>query len=65
LITGTFLTTAALIAGIVTIGGLTRLTKSGLSMTEWSLLGTKPPLNEQDWEIEFAKYKKSPEYIKT
>jgi cytochrome c oxidase assembly protein subunit 15 len=42
----------------VLLGGITRLTGSGLSITEWEpILGTIPPLNEQDWQIAFDKYK--------
>lgn len=42
----------------VLLGGITRLTESGLSITEWKpITGTLPPLNEQAWESEFAKYK--------
>jgi heme a synthase len=49
---------------MVAVGGLTRLTDSGLSITEWKpITGTIPPLSESDWNIEFNKYKISPEYI--
>lgn len=42
----------------VVIGGVTRLTDSGLSITEWSVIqGTVPPLNEAEWQIAFDKYK--------
>lgn len=45
------------------IGGLTRLTGSGLSITEWNVVtGILPPLNEQDWVAEFAKYQASPQF---
>jgi len=51
------------IAVMVVIGGLTRLTGSGLSITEWDLvMGTLPPLNEGQWEEVFGLYKQSPEY---
>ncbi|GAO47567.1 hypothetical protein G7K_1770-t1 [Saitoella complicata NRRL Y-17804] len=54
---------ASLVFGIVVIGGLTRLTESGLSITEWKpVTGTIPPLTHAEWETEFAKYKNSPEY---
>jgi len=47
----------------VMIGGITRLTGSGLSMTEWKLiLGTIPPLNNADWLIAFEKYKAIPQF---
>ena len=49
---------------MVVIGGITRLTRSGLSMTEWRFLGTLPPLNAEEWEVEFGKYKRSPEFRK-
>ena len=54
-----------LILCMVLVGGYTRLTDSGLSMTDWKpLTGILPPLNKQAWLIEFAKYKASPEYLK-
>jgi len=47
----------------VAIGGITRLTGSGLSMTEWNIvLGTIPPLNEAEWQTAFTKYKSIPQY---
>lgn len=55
--------TSGLVFAIVVIGGLTRLTESGLSITEWRpVTGAIPPLNEEEWEEEFAKYKSSPEF---
>lgn len=55
----------ALVLLMVTIGGITRLTGSGLSMVEWKLItGTIPPLSEQDWLQEFEKYKTSPQFVK-
>ena len=49
--------------GIVVIGGLTRLTESGLSITEWKpLTGAWPPVGEEAWAVEFDKYKQTPEY---
>jgi cytochrome c oxidase assembly protein subunit 15 len=48
---------------MIFIGGVTRLTKSGLSITEWNpITGILPPLGEDSWNIEFEKYKSSPEY---
>jgi len=48
---------------MVLVGGATRLTDSGLSITEWKpLLGAIPPLNEADWLIAFEKYKQIPEF---
>jgi heme a synthase len=54
---------AALIFCMVIVGGATRLTDSGLSITEWKpLLGAIPPLNEAHWLEAFEKYKLIPEY---
>ena len=48
---------------IVLIGGLTRLTDSGLSITEWEIFsGILPPLNSEDWNEAFNLYKKIPQY---
>lgn len=47
----------------VLLGGITRLTGSGLSITEWNVVtGTLPPLNEQQWLVEFDKYKQTPQF---
>lgn len=47
----------------VMIGGITRLTESGLSITRWEVIsGTLPPMNEADWEIAFELYKETPQY---
>lgn len=47
-----------LVFAMVVVGGATRMTGSGLSITEWKpVLGALPPLNEQDWQTEFEKYK--------
>lgn len=52
-----------LIYAMVVIGGVTRLTHSGLSMVEWNMIiGSKPPMNDADWQAPFEKYKLSPEY---
>lgn len=52
-----------LIACMVAIGGITRLTGSGLSITEWKpIMGALPPMNEAQWNEAFAKYKLIPEY---
>src|ERR1700733_12392156 len=57
------LVVAGLIAGMGTLGGLTRLTGSGLSITEWHpVTGVVPPLSEQAWSDEFAKYRQIPQY---
>ncbi len=54
-----------LVAAMVLVGGATRLTDSGLSITEWKpITGLIPPLTASDWEEEFAKYKLIPEYEK-
>ncbi|KAG8901896.1 hypothetical protein FRB99_005016 [Tulasnella sp. 403] len=52
-----------LVFAIVVVGGVTRLTESGLSITEWKpFTGTIPPLTRQQWEEEFDKYKATPEF---
>ena len=52
-----------LVFAMVMLGGATRLTDSGLSITEWQPIhGVIPPLSQSDWDEEFAKYKLSPEY---
>ena len=54
---------AALVFAIVVIGGLTRLTHSGLSIVEWQpLVGAVPPLSNADWEVSFAGYRATPEF---
>lgn len=54
-----------LVALMVIVGGITRLTESGLSIVNWNLLmGTLPPLNEQQWQEVFEMYQQSPEYKK-
>ena len=54
---------AALIALIVVVGGVTRLTESGLSIVEWKpVTGIVPPLSEAQWEAEFAAYQRIPQY---
>jgi len=58
------LTGCVMIGLMVVIGGITRLTQSGLSMVEWKLfMGSVPPLNESQWQEIFDKYKAFPEYI--
>ncbi len=53
----------ALVTLMIAVGGLTRLTDSGLSITEWKpVTGAIPPLSEADWLSEFEKYKNTPEY---
>ena len=54
---------ALLIALMVLVGGATRLTESGLSITEWKpVAGTLPPLNEAQWNTEFEKYQTTTQY---
>ncbi|THY10764.1 cytochrome c oxidase assembly protein-like protein cox15 [Aureobasidium pullulans] len=54
---------AVSVFGIVIFGGLTRLTESGLSITEWRpVTGSLPPMNAEKWESEFALYRASPEF---
>lgn len=54
---------AALVAGMVMLGGATRLTGSGLSITEWNVVtGVFPPLTDAAWLAEFEKYKAIPQY---
>jgi cytochrome c oxidase assembly protein subunit 15 len=51
------------IFSMVVIGGITRLTGSGLSITEWNvIMGTVPPLNHEQWNTAFEKYKEIPQY---
>lgn len=55
---------AGLVFIMVVIGGITRLTESGLSITEWKpVTGAIPPLTDADWQTEFAKYKNSSQYV--
>jgi cytochrome c oxidase assembly protein subunit 15 len=54
---------AALIFAMVVVGGATRLTQSGLSIVEWNpVIGVVPPLSEESWQAEFAKYQAIPQY---
>ena len=55
---------AAMIAAIVVIGGITRLTESGVSITEWKpVTGVLPPLTEAAWQSEFDAYRQTPQFI--
>lgn len=57
--------TAVCVFGMVVVGGLTRLTDSGLSIVEWKpVSGTLPPMTTEAWDKEFADYKTSPQYQK-
>src|SRR5271166_1708032 len=54
---------AAMVFLMVVIGGLTRLTESGLSITEWQpVRGVVPPLDQAQWAAEFERYKAIPQY---
>lgn len=56
---------AALVFAMVVLGGVTRLTQSGLSIVEWRpLVGVIPPIGEEAWQALFAKYQQFPEYQK-
>ncbi len=58
-------TFASIVAFLVVFGGFVRLTRSGLSIVEWNpVSGAMPPIGQQAWEEEFAKYQLTPEYIK-
>lgn len=54
---------AAIVIAIVVVGGITRLTESGLSITEWKpITGALPPLTERDWQHAFDLYRQSPQF---
>ncbi|HEX2698258.1 MAG TPA: COX15/CtaA family protein, partial [Anaerolineales bacterium] len=58
-------TFASVAAFLVVFGGFVRLPRSGLSIVEWNpVMGAVPPLNQQAWQVEFAKYQQSPEFQK-
>lgn len=58
------LVVALMIIAIVAVGGITRLTESGVSITEWKpVSGVLPPLTQAEWQTEFAKYQQTPQYI--
>ena len=57
------ITSIILVFAMIVVGGLTRLTDSGLSITAWELFtGILPPLNSNEWNFYFSEYKKIPEY---
>ncbi len=59
------LSVMSLIAAIIVVGGITRLTGSGLSMVDWRpVMGILPPITESQWLDVFTSYKNSPEYLK-
>jgi cytochrome c oxidase assembly protein subunit 15 len=54
---------SVLVLGVIVVGGVTRLTESGLSITEWRpITGILPPLSHEEWVTEFEKYKSTPEF---
>ncbi len=56
---------AAVIFGMILLGGITRLTSSGLSMVDWKpIMGVIPPMTQTDWQDMFLKYQQFPEYQK-
>jgi cytochrome c oxidase assembly protein subunit 15 len=56
---------AAMVLAMVVVGGITRLTESGLSIARWEpISGTLPPLGEAQWQAEFAAYKATPQYLR-
>ena len=60
---GWLLGSAGLVFAVIVVGGITRLTESGLSITEWRpIAGAIPPLNREEWMVEFEKYKATPEF---
>jgi len=65
LIGGWLFTGCILIFLMVIIGGITRLTGSGLSITEWNpIMGAIPPLNDEEWQVAFEKYQEIPQFQK-
>jgi len=57
------LVVVGLVLAMVIVGGITRLTESGLSITEWDVIsGVMPPLTHADWVHEFARYRQTPQY---
>lgn len=62
-ITYWLITVCALILFMISLGGFVRLTRSGLSIVEWNpVSGVVPPVGEQAWQAEFAKYQETPEF---
>jgi len=54
--------TSGMVVGMIHIGGMTRLTMSGLSMTDWKPFGGLPPITHEEWTKEFDRYKTFPEW---
>ncbi|CCM01042.1 uncharacterized protein FIBRA_03090 [Fibroporia radiculosa] len=62
-VAGWLLLSSVLVFAVIVVGGVTRLTESGLSITEWRpITGVLPPLSEAEWNEEFEKYKATPEF---
>lgn len=62
-VAGWLIFSSVLVFGVIVVGGVTRLTESGLSITEWRpITGIVPPLSEAQWNEEFDKYKITPEF---
>lgn len=62
-IRGWLFAVAAMVLAMVLVGGATRLTESGLSITEWQpVMGVVPPLNHAQWQVELEKYQRTPQY---
>ncbi|TFK85880.1 COX15-CtaA-domain-containing protein, partial [Polyporus arcularius HHB13444] len=60
---GWLLGSSLLVFAVIVVGGVTRLTESGLSITEWKpISGVLPPLTQAQWNEEFEKYKATPEF---
>ncbi|MGZ6006530.1 MAG: COX15/CtaA family protein [Rhizomicrobium sp.] len=58
-------TIAAVILAMITVGGLTRITGSGLSITEWNpIMGVIPPISDAAWQDAFSKYQHIPQYVR-
>jgi len=58
-----FVSVALLTVGVLIVGGITRLTRSGLSIVDWDpLFGVIPPLNREQWQAVFERYQQFPEY---
>ena len=65
IVAGWLIAVSTLIVAMVVYGGWVRLTRSGLSIVEWNVVaGILPPLSEDAWKMEFAKYRSTPEYQK-
>ncbi|KAL0949856.1 hypothetical protein HGRIS_009889 [Hohenbuehelia grisea] len=62
-VAGWLLLSSTLVFAVIVVGGVTRLTESGLSITEWRpITGVLPPMSSEEWQVEFDKYKLTPEF---